>query len=531
MAASSSSYSALLRRSKLAALSPAVDQVYTTSPANLSRGNWGLKRPLPQASTTQSPLVRLFDLDSPEGRTTFRKATREAQYVKKWQEAGVGLQSDAYSARNSANGTLSRAWDRLPVQSRFVDPAAPGAIGQVPTGAATPSATPRMPNFFAMSEREFERFLADLGDRRDEFRTFVVREARSTPAGSQNESVDEFDLYAHAQRNPLELVRLVERFLRLPSSGSSSAATAAHSASPLPQVHPTLALQYASPTPLESALSAPIPGRLLGPSPDASSSRGGGFAGMYGTRSEVYASVLSQVAPVPAASTASVSSTSFFPDASGARSNTPGRAHFRLQAPTINPVPYASRTAITRSGVRKSTEFRPATAEYEPAVLALRSVDLRATVVPPEQVVRPRPMPGTPAYSGDLPPEVARYGGAGSGSRGGVRASSLTDLYGGGTLKSLGVRGRPKDLLSVRRNKRTRDEQDKWVRQREALLEQSGNDAKVYAAKAKGRQAGDKQGQGQEQGKGKGKGKGGRREASGKKLISRLEELLDRDPQ
>ncbi|GAA5835749.1 hypothetical protein JCM9279_004636 [Rhodotorula babjevae] len=520
-APSSSTYSALLRRSKLASLAPGVEQVYTTSPANLARGNWGLKRPLPQASTTTSPFVRLFDLDSPEGRTTFRKATREAQYVQKWAETGVGLNSDAYSARHSSNGTNARAWDRLPVQSRFVDGDAPGAIRQLPAGAQHPhaAAPPRMPNFFAMSEREFERFLADLGERRDEFRTFVLREA-ATSGQQQTESADEFDLYAHAQRNPLELVRLVERFLRLPSSTSPSSS----SASTLPQVHPTLALQYASPTPLESALAAPIPGRLLGPSPDASSTRSGGFASMYGPRSEVYASLLSQVAPVPSSATAGTPTTSFFPDATGARSNLPGRAHFRLQAPTINPIPYASRTAITRGGVRQSTEFRPPTAEYEPSVLALRSVDLRAQVVPSAQVAVPKPLPGTPAYSGDLPPEVARYGGAGgrggAPGAGGGRAASLTDLYAAtGSLRSLGVKGKPKDLLAGRKNRRSKEDQDKWVRQREALLEQSGQDARAYAAK--GRKDGERQ-----QG-GKGHGKGGRREQSGKKLISRLEELLD----
>ncbi|GAA5947627.1 hypothetical protein JCM3775_001871 [Rhodotorula graminis] len=521
-APSSSTYSALLRRSKLASLTPGVEQVYTTSPANLARGNWGLKRPLPQASTTTSPFVRLFDLDSPEGRTTFRKATREALYVKKWAETGVGLNSDAHNQRGSSNGTPSRAWDRLPVQSRFVDGDAPGAIRQVPaTGHRQHAAAPpRMPNFFAMSEREFERFLADLGERRDEFRTFVLREAASS--GQQAESADDFDLYAHAQRNPLELVRLVERFLRLPSSTSpSSPAPAPSSANTLPQVHPTLALQYASPTPLESALAAPIPGRLLGPSPDASSSRGGGFAAMYGPRSEVYASLLSQVAPVPSSATAGTPSTSFFPDATGARSNLPGRAHFRLQAPTINPIPYASRTAITRSGVRHSTEFRPPTAEYEPSVLALRSVDLRAQVVPSAQVAVPKPLPGTPAYSGDLPPEVARYGAGRGGAlgAGGRPASSLTDLYAAtGSLRSLGVKGKPKDLLASRKNRRSKEDQDRWVRQREALLEQSGQDARAYAAK--GRKDGERQ-------QGKGHGKGGRREQTGKKLISRLEELLD----
>ncbi|GAA6057677.1 hypothetical protein JCM3770_003836 [Rhodotorula araucariae] len=505
-AAPSSSYSALLRRSKLAAFTPSIDQVYTTTPANLARANFGLKRPLPQASTTASPFVRLFDLDSREGRTSFRKATRETLYTKKWQEAGVGLHSEAYTARNSGNGTLNRAWDRLDVQSRFVNGTGPGAVRDVPVTAQT---APRMPNFFAMNERDFERFLADLADRRDEFKAFVFRESRNAVGAAAVSSADEFDLYAHAQRNPLELIRLVERFLRLPSSSSPS------SAAPLPQIHPTLALQYGTPTPLESALADPIPGRLLGPSPDASSSRGGGFAAMYGSRNDVYASVLSQVAPIPSPSTSGAQPTTFFPDATGARSNVPGRAHFRLQAPTINPIPYATRTVIARDGVRKSVDFRPPTAEYEPRALALRALDLRAEVVPPAQAARPKPRPGTPEYSGDLPPELTQRGPGGS-----ARAASLTELYGGSeALKRLGIKSRaPKDILASKRNRRTREEQEQWVRRREALLEQSGHDAKQYAAAGN---KGDKKGKKQVP-------RGGKKDEQRKQLLGRLESMIDR---
>ncbi|BGP46287.1 hypothetical protein JCM10450v2_002129 [Rhodotorula kratochvilovae] len=511
-AAPSSSYSALLRRSKLAAFNPSIDQVYTTTPANLARANFGLKRPLPQASTTASPFVRLFDLDSREGRTSFRKATRETLYTKKWQETGVGLHSDAYTARTSGgNGTLNRSWDRLEVQSRFVDANRPGAVRDV---TATAQTAPRMPNFFAMSERDFERFLADLGDRRHEFRAFVHREAKSAVGGAGASSADEFDLYAHAQRNPLELIRLVERFLRLPPSSP-----AAPSSAPLPQIHPTLALQYASPTPLESALADPIPGRLLGPSPDASSSRGGGFAGMYGPRNDVYASVLSQVAPIPSPATSGVQATTFFPDATGARSNVPGRAHFRLQAPSINPIPYATRTVIARDGVRSSVDFRPPTAEYEPRALALRALDLRAQVVPPAEAARPKPRPGTPQYSGDLPPEVAKRGFT---LGGGARVASLTDLYGAGGLKSLGIKSRPKDILASKRNRRTREEQEQWVRRREALLEQSGHDAKQYAAAGgeKGEKGAEKKGKKQVP-------RGGRKDEQRKALLGRLESMLE----
>ncbi|GJN88337.1 hypothetical protein Rhopal_001302-T1 [Rhodotorula paludigena] len=514
---SSSSYSALLRRSKLASFNPHIDQVYTTNAANLARSNFGLKRPLPAATTKTSPFVRLLDLDSREGRTAFRKATREQSYTRKWSEVGVGLQSDAFLPRTGADG--DRRWDRLEVQSRFVDGDGPGAIQPVAGEQPAQAAFGRMPNVFAMSERDFERFLEGLGERRDEFKAFVVAESKQ--AASESTGLDgEFDLYAHAQRQPLELVRLAERFLRLPTSSSASPSTT------VPLVHPTLALQYGSPTPLESSLAPPVPGRILGPSPDAMRASGS----LMSQGREVYASVLSQVASIHGPSASQASSTNFFPDASGERSNVPGRASFRLTAPTIDPLPYAKNQAIVRSGVRaQSSEFAPATAEYEPRLLALRSVSLQhSTVVSPAQQARERPLPGSPAYSGALPADLARHQGAGPGRRGraGGLASSLTEMaYNADVLKKIGVRGSgPRDLVQSRKKKRSGASQEQWVRQREALLEERTMDAAAVdkqLASAKGRQQG-QQGQGQPR-------KGGKRRQQNQELLNKLEAMLNRE--
>ncbi|POY76706.1 hypothetical protein BMF94_0298 [Rhodotorula taiwanensis] len=488
MSGSASSYSSLLRRSKLASFHPQIDQVYTASSANRARANYGLKRPLPAlspAAGARSPFVRITSLDSPERRTAYRRATREQQYTKKWLEVDAGLASEALVDRSafgigfSGDGEfVQRKWDRLPVQSRFVAPGTPGAVQPIDKVGQHQQQRQQLPNFFALTEAGFERFLSDLGSRRDEFRAFVLAEANklAEQTGTSNGLVNDadFDLYAHAQRNPLELMRLVERFLRRPASSSPS------SRSPLPQVHPTLALQYATPTPLESALAAPVPGRLLGPAPDGHS-RSGGFYGMRSRKPDVYASVLSQVAPVAPQSTAGLAQTNFFPDVEGHRSNVPGRASFRI-TPTISPVPYANQTAITRTQVRQgSHEFRPPTAEYEPALLALRSVHLNPTVVPSSasgasmHTPSPAARPGSPAYSGALPRDLAGAGsGSGlsaygrSGSAGGARqaAASLSDLVSGYGLSS----ARSRKEASTRRGGRTPEEQAKWLERRERML-------------------------------------------------------------
>ncbi|GAA5879723.1 hypothetical protein JCM8547_004835 [Rhodosporidiobolus lusitaniae] len=500
--ASSSSYSSLLRRSKLAQFNPSIDQVYSTNPANLARANFGLKRPLPAHTTRTSPFVRVTQLDSKEGRTVFRKATREAKYVKHWQETGLAIQSDAFTPR----GTATRRWDRLELQSRFVDGTGAGAVKDIDGVAQQPQGLSRMPNVFALAEGDFDRFLSELGERRDEFKQFVVAEANKT--ASTPVSVDEFDLYDHAQRNPTEIIRIVERFLRIPSPSTSSL-----TAAPLPQVHPTLALQYATPTPLESALAPPVRGRLLGPVPTTKSDRSGssGFA-----RNDQYASILSTVAPVPGSATANAAPTTFYPDATGVRSNVSGRASFRL-TPTINPLHYAVRTSVQSSALsRKSYDLGPPTAEYEPAILALKALDLRPQIVSETQVASPAPLPGTPAYSGNAPPSASGR----NGRAGGPGALHLADLWDGSMFRGkspramgLGNKTRPVNLLKEKRNRRSKEEQERYVAQREALLAERQGDARLFGVG--GRQ--DKRAANQ-----------GKRKTQNDALLDKLAGLLDR---
>ncbi|GAA5992502.1 hypothetical protein JCM10908_000852 [Rhodotorula pacifica] len=540
----SSSYSSLLRRSKLASFTPQIDQVYTASSANRARANYGLKRPLPAlspAAGARSPFVRITSLDSPERRTAYRRATREQQYTRKWLEVDAGLASEALTDRPSlglglgAGDYVQRKWDRLPVQSRFVAPGAPGAVQPLDRVASTsPPGSQTVPNFFALSETEFERFLGELGTRRDEFRAFVLAEANKLAGqtGGAVASLNEadFDLYAHAQRNPLELTRLVERFLRRPSAPLSSSS----SRTPLPQVHPTLALQYATPTPLESALAAPVPGRLLGSAPDGGSRSNNFLGSRYRDRADVYASVLSQVAAVPPTATGGVAETNFFPDVEGHRSNVPGRANFRL-TPTINPVPYANHQAVTLTKVKRgSSEFRPPTAEYEPALLKLRAVRLNPTVVTStasSSLSNPAPAarPGSPEYSGALPRDLAGSSSSSSssstyfrrsGANGGARqvASSLSDLIGANVFSSARSResaaARSQSQQQLRRRAgRSPEEQAKWLENRERFLSEGGAGAKRAGAGA---------------GAGKRKQGGQGRKEDRKQLMAALDALLEK---
>ncbi|ORY79712.1 hypothetical protein BCR35DRAFT_304531 [Leucosporidium creatinivorum] len=450
---SSSSYSALLRRSKLATYSPAIDQVYSTTSGHAARSQFGFKRPLPSATTKKAPFVRVTSLDNSQKRTEFRKATKETSFTKKWGEVPVGIQmSSRDGSYSAASAALSMA-EASEVQSRFVPAQAVGAIKSVAQAKAGAEAKRSAPNFFLMEEEQFDRFLESLGERREEFQQFALEEFTKTQEGRE---ATELDLYEHAQSNPTHLARLVERFLAFPSPSPTAA--------PLPHPHPTLALQYSTPTPLESALAPPLPGRLLGPTTSRSNTS------LHSNRSLLYTSILGQVSSIGQLQSGGASHTTFFPDASGTRSNAPGRTTFTIK-PTVDPSAYASRVAL--SSRRGKVPFRSQIPSYEPQALASNVLDLHPTV----STTPPRPLPGTQSYSGDLPaPSAPKRMPFGS-----KNAVSLTEMMGQfGTSRRLND---PRsDLWTGKR--RSFEEREVFRRNSNALKEERlATDGKAFGAR------------------------------------------------
>lgn len=417
-----SNYSSLIRRSKLAAYTTGIDQVYSAHGAHLARSNFGLKRPLPKASTSTAPYVRVSRLDNTQKRTEYRKATREALFVKKFTEAGVRLRAiDA-----SATGDIEQG----PIQSRFI---APGQAGSIGSAAALELARP--PNFLAMPDDEFAAFLDSLDGRRAEFADFV----ELAHANSKTKSAGPVDLAEYAAgARPTELNGHVETFLARTNSPDPDAL-------PAPQPHRTLALQYSHPTRLEAAFAPPVPGRLLGTDVQAS---------QKGRAPRNLSSVLGLISHVDTSSTAGASSTTWFPDSAGVRSNAPGRAAFALNAEMNASFLPVRMSLAARRGQK---EFQPPKTPYEPEALAASAIRLTPTVV--DGVLRPAP--GTPAYSGQLPP--------------GRRVGGFEDMYQFQTT--------PRDLL------RRPSPKDRFTKsaERGAVFESRKKDAQLFGKKGKGR--------------------------------------------
>ncbi|KAI4152672.1 MAG: hypothetical protein LQ341_000667 [Variospora aurantia] len=64
-----------------------------TTSSSLSRGDWGLKRPLPLKSTTNSstPTIRIDEVDSIDHITDFESAADHTLTLRKWQEIGLPI--------------------------------------------------------------------------------------------------------------------------------------------------------------------------------------------------------------------------------------------------------------------------------------------------------------------------------------------------------------------------------------------------------------------------------------------------------
>ncbi|CAG8514685.1 9295_t:CDS:1 [Diversispora eburnea] len=78
------SFYELLRKSRLASFDPSIPQVYTTHMRYRSRGEWGMKRNLPNFLRTNNIIVEA--LDTIEHQTPYKSAETFVKFTKRWKE-------------------------------------------------------------------------------------------------------------------------------------------------------------------------------------------------------------------------------------------------------------------------------------------------------------------------------------------------------------------------------------------------------------------------------------------------------------
>ena len=312
--------SRLLQRTRVSTYDPKTPRVYTAPTAHAARGDWGLKRPMPSSwhSTPDMPApapypgalryATVHGMDSKQGLTDWRESERDPLFRLRWQEAGARLSDrskrDGLSSvvgeedTNAAQGLRPRT----PYDSATMkDDALPAHVVWGTNHAKFATMPDILPNYNAMSEREFHRFLDTVRRQRPKFRAALraqrqaaaehaaleqLARKRSTEQASAVVSEEEYaaacadidtpavDLWdearlPHAPQSAASFFKARAQ-ARTDAPQSKAIATPAHAAA----LHPLHGLQYSQPDSVYTHLLAePIQGHAVSRVEDARRSR------------------------------------------------------------------------------------------------------------------------------------------------------------------------------------------------------------------------------------------------------------------
>jgi hypothetical protein len=285
--APTSSFAAILRRSRFASFDPAIDQVYSTHGGHASRGDWGLKRPL--SVRGRDPRVTVGAVDSPAQQTEWARGAQKARWIAMWDELHQAVRPTHQSAWGQQIGVAVDHWT-VDADGARAGPG-PAPIDPFPSGealaarqeadaaenarriaAGEPPLPPRTrtderapvhaaPLPGAMSARRFAKYERELRARRPAFLDYVAAQRAGSTA---------YDDAYGAREN------LARAFLRDTARAELFAPGRAGRVAPQP--HPTGGLTYVCATPLQQQLtSRAVPGRIT-----RRSGREGGRVGVAG---------------------------------------------------------------------------------------------------------------------------------------------------------------------------------------------------------------------------------------------------------
>ncbi|GJJ12330.1 hypothetical protein Clacol_006571 [Clathrus columnatus] len=156
-----SPFGKLLRRSKFASYDPLIGQVYTTYGGHAHRGNWGLKRPLPNRRKTG--FITVHAIDSKEQQTEWNSAESSARWIRRWDEMGKHLRVADGGAWLSKNVTQWYPDSEFNSNSSSIDAEVMSALVSRQL-AKSPS----------MSPKQFDKHLDRLRSVRPKFKEFLM---------------------------------------------------------------------------------------------------------------------------------------------------------------------------------------------------------------------------------------------------------------------------------------------------------------------------------------------------------------------
>lgn len=232
---SRSDFASLLKQSKVLQLSTRQPAALTSRGGYLSRGDFGLKRPLPVASIGKTPYIRLTSRRGVDG-SDFESSAKQALFISRWDEAGLAADEVTKTSRYSKFLHYS-PFDKsshaiaFPLQS------------ETSHSRTEPELHPSDSSATALSRKEEDRIFKAIMQQQDPDQALVFDPPLSQHGQTYVEALQQGKL--HKLEKP-----------------SSRQARPADYIPPMP--HPVSALNYLSPNRLQlDHLQRPLPARYL----------------------------------------------------------------------------------------------------------------------------------------------------------------------------------------------------------------------------------------------------------------------------
>lgn len=250
------SFAALLKQSKFATYHPSIAQVYTVFGGHAQRGDWGLKRPLPERKRHRR--LKISAIDTREQQSWFDSGESDARTVARWDEIGTRVNLAHQGGRWHEQGFIRLAARAMPnVDSEF------GGFGVPKHGGVDPALGLRyefnskvFPNIHKMSDAGFDKYVKKIEGRRADFRAHVqnVEDHESVPHNRSVPEGEPVSLYRYRNKSPQGFGRTGNDFLELLAEDEI-----AKQGSRILQAVPHLngGLSYTSPSYLQTRLTTP----------------------------------------------------------------------------------------------------------------------------------------------------------------------------------------------------------------------------------------------------------------------------------
>jgi hypothetical protein len=149
----------------------------TTPPSSLSKGDWGLKRPLPLRSTTKTstPLLRVESVDTIEHITEYGSAADHTLTLQKWQEMNMPLSTPV--AKDSSLGYMGN--HRKPGRGVFEEDLGTSSEGVLESATDETRWRFQGPWLAGLTDGEFNGFVRKtIRSRKSDFQ-FFLRETKA----------------------------------------------------------------------------------------------------------------------------------------------------------------------------------------------------------------------------------------------------------------------------------------------------------------------------------------------------------------